>query len=632
MQNKNPYQVAAYYFPSYHADPRREQRYGKGWNEWELMRKAKPRFPGHQQPKIPAWGYEDESIPANFAKKIDAAADHGLGAFLFDWYWYEGSPYLAARAGGRLSQSAECEEGAVLPDVGQSRLGRALPRALRQGRGVDFSRRGRPTKEFERVANYVVEKYFTQPGSWTIDGCPYFSIYEMGTFLRGFGSVKETRKALDYFREITRKAGFPDLHLNMVVTQVPNLPSETVVPDPGERLNELGVDSLTSYAWIHHSSTSMDSPRRHTPRRWPTTSAHGTTTRSSSSPIFPASRWAGIRRRAQSRTSRGKTSVIPTRRSSQDNTPAEFQGALESAKAFLKQHPESKKYRDDQRVERMDRRQLSRARHDRRDGLPRGDQDACSRRNDNRLAGECKRKRTLNPPMATSHFPKIKTSPLRRTGQQKFARVQALQPAREVVNGKTLKDTLRFSDRVLALVPRRRLRSVRSRHDRALVGKGRRSDHDREAAHGRGLRVLREDRGAVLLLPRPRHRAGRPHARRVKPQSRQDRGAREAAPEGDRREAALGHGESLFQSPLYVRCGDESRCARLRLRRCAGEKGARGDEEARRREFYVFWGGREGYLEDAAQHEPEARAGAIWPGSSTWRSITPRRSASRASS
>ena len=89
-----PYEVAAYYFPSYHADPRNEARYGAGWSEWALVRAAKPRFPGHQQPKIPAWGYEDESDPSVMAKKIAAAADHGITAWIFDWYWYDNAPYL----------------------------------------------------------------------------------------------------------------------------------------------------------------------------------------------------------------------------------------------------------------------------------------------------------------------------------------------------------------------------------------------------------------------------------------------------------------------------------------------------------------------------------------------------------
>ena len=86
--------VAAYYFPNYHADPRNEEAHGPGWTEWDLLRHAKPRFRGHRQPRIPAWGYEDEADPRVFARKIDAAADHGIDVFLFDWYWHGNRPYL----------------------------------------------------------------------------------------------------------------------------------------------------------------------------------------------------------------------------------------------------------------------------------------------------------------------------------------------------------------------------------------------------------------------------------------------------------------------------------------------------------------------------------------------------------
>lgn len=54
--------VASYYFPNYHlGDARNEKKFGKGWSEWELVKAAKPRFNGHHQPNIPAWGYTDES-------------------------------------------------------------------------------------------------------------------------------------------------------------------------------------------------------------------------------------------------------------------------------------------------------------------------------------------------------------------------------------------------------------------------------------------------------------------------------------------------------------------------------------------------------------------------------------------
>ena len=53
--------VACYYFGNYHTgDRRNEASKGRGWSEWELVKAARPRFPGHQQPKVPLWGYTDE--------------------------------------------------------------------------------------------------------------------------------------------------------------------------------------------------------------------------------------------------------------------------------------------------------------------------------------------------------------------------------------------------------------------------------------------------------------------------------------------------------------------------------------------------------------------------------------------
>ena len=50
---------------------------------------ATPRFPGHDQPKVPLWGYRDESDPKEMARSIDALADAGVGAIIFDWYRYD---------------------------------------------------------------------------------------------------------------------------------------------------------------------------------------------------------------------------------------------------------------------------------------------------------------------------------------------------------------------------------------------------------------------------------------------------------------------------------------------------------------------------------------------------------------
>jgi len=87
--------LAAYYFPNYHTgDARNERDRGKDWSEWELVKAAKPRFEGHAQPQVPLWGYTNEADPKQMAQKIAAAADQGLDAFIFDWYYYDDGPFL----------------------------------------------------------------------------------------------------------------------------------------------------------------------------------------------------------------------------------------------------------------------------------------------------------------------------------------------------------------------------------------------------------------------------------------------------------------------------------------------------------------------------------------------------------
>jgi hypothetical protein len=46
------------------------------------------------QPKVPLWGYQMGDNPQAMERKIDAAADHGVDAFIFDWYWFDGKPFL----------------------------------------------------------------------------------------------------------------------------------------------------------------------------------------------------------------------------------------------------------------------------------------------------------------------------------------------------------------------------------------------------------------------------------------------------------------------------------------------------------------------------------------------------------
>lgn len=247
-------EVAVYYFPNYHRDPRNEAVHGAGWTEWELVKRARPRFDGHQQPRLPLDGFEDEADPRVMAKKIDAAADHGVDAFIFDWYWYDDGPFL----------QRGLEEG-FLRAPNNDRLKFALMWANHDWISIHPQKRAdrlnKPNllypgavtpKTFEAIMDHCLEHYFSHGSYWLRGGCPYFSIYALDRLIAGLGGIEKTRVLLDKFREKVKAAGFPDLHLNAILYETSILAGESMPRNALKLVEELGFNSVGSYVWIHH--------------------------------------------------------------------------------------------------------------------------------------------------------------------------------------------------------------------------------------------------------------------------------------------------------------------------------------------------------------------------------------------
>jgi hypothetical protein len=129
----------------------------------------KPRYEGHRQPRVPVWGPEDEADPIAMAKRIDAAADHGVDVFLIDWYWYGGRPfleralndgYLTAANRGRLKFAlmwANHDWRAIFPaEIGkESRV--MFPGVVSPG-------------EWDSLCDHIVGDYFARPEYYRVDG------------------------------------------------------------------------------------------------------------------------------------------------------------------------------------------------------------------------------------------------------------------------------------------------------------------------------------------------------------------------------------------------------------------------------------------------------------------------------
>lgn len=236
--------VAAYIWPSCHHDERfGDMLWPEQTGEWEVIRKGTSRFDGHYQPKVPLWGYELDDDPEVMERWIETAVDHGVNTFIFDWYWFDDGPFLERTLNNGFLQAENRDKMNFYlmwanHDVKQNYWNvykyQDVDSLLWDG-SVDL-------ENFHIIVDRVINRYFKQPNYLKIDGKPVFSIFSLENLVEGLGGLAQTKEALEYLRNKTREAGFPDVHLQLVVYGTPNAGRL-------ETLDLLQFNSITQYNW-----------------------------------------------------------------------------------------------------------------------------------------------------------------------------------------------------------------------------------------------------------------------------------------------------------------------------------------------------------------------------------------------
>lgn len=204
--------LLAFVLPQYHPIPENDEWWGEGFTEWTNVRKAKPLFPGHLQPRVPANGrYYSMLDPATHDWQAQLARDHGLYGFCYYHYWFRGKRLLEKPLELLLERGK--------PDFPFCLAWANEPwtRAWDGGdREILMPQEYGDEDDWEQHFACLL-RFFKDPRYIRVNGKPMLLIYRSA-------SIPVAEPMIERWRQLATKAGLPGLHIVSMLTAFPKDP------------------------------------------------------------------------------------------------------------------------------------------------------------------------------------------------------------------------------------------------------------------------------------------------------------------------------------------------------------------------------------------------------------------------
>ena len=324
------YDVAAFLYPAYCSDdPRLRPFWPMGIGEWETVLTMQQRNPGHYWNRRPLWGYINEADPAVMEMEIDEATRHGINVFIFDWYWFDGRPFMETTLRNGFLKAGNRDNMKFYLMWANHDVLNLWDTRLANIKEDNVIWQGKVSREeFEKICKRNIEMFFKLPEYYKIDGKPVFMIYDVHNLIEGLGGVEQTIDALRWFRKEVKKAGFPDLELQLTMWSInlnySGLDGKKTEEPANDFVTKLVFTSSTHYQFCHYLM--MDDEYNKIVDRAVEEWNHIDST--FTIPYYPhvSIGWDNSPRTMESAVTR-------------NNTPANFERALRLAKEYADKHP-----------------------------------------------------------------------------------------------------------------------------------------------------------------------------------------------------------------------------------------------------------------------------------------------------
>jgi hypothetical protein len=176
-------------------------------------------MPNDPQPRVPLWGYYDNSDTHLVEAEIDLASNSGISCFVFDWYYNNGVAFYETPIRDAFTKAKN-----------RNRMKFMLMWANQSLPGWNFNYQ---EYDFKRMADDLIKDFIGRPNYWRIGGRPVFGIFLIKPMLDTLGA----QAFKDVFSEMRRRVNAAGLGNILVMACEQHVPG----------LRALGFDGATSY-------------------------------------------------------------------------------------------------------------------------------------------------------------------------------------------------------------------------------------------------------------------------------------------------------------------------------------------------------------------------------------------------